>query len=141
LQHKAPSRSAASLSIEEQTRKLFEVCRLRGVPIITFVNKLDREGRDPFNLGTRSSRAWRSTSPRPPGRSAWAATFSAPGISSPMRRAPDPAELDSFRIKNPSASAEDHDGVPVFLARNSWDLRTTIEEWPALRFKETREQS
>jgi len=29
--------------------KLFEVCRLRDVPIITFVNKLDREGRDPFD--------------------------------------------------------------------------------------------
>ena len=36
--------------IEEQTRKLFEVCRLRDVPIITFINKLDREGRDPFDL-------------------------------------------------------------------------------------------
>src|SRR6202040_3777058 len=36
--------------IEEQTRKLFEVCRLRDVPIITFVNKLDRESRDPFDL-------------------------------------------------------------------------------------------
>jgi peptide chain release factor 3 len=36
--------------IEGQTRKLFEVCRLRDVPIITFVNKLDREGRDPFDL-------------------------------------------------------------------------------------------
>jgi translation elongation factor EF-G len=36
--------------IEEQTRKLFGVCRLRDVPIITFVNKLDREGRDPFDL-------------------------------------------------------------------------------------------
>jgi peptide chain release factor 3 len=36
--------------IEEQTRKFFEVCRLRDVPIITFVNKLDREGRDPFDL-------------------------------------------------------------------------------------------
>jgi len=34
--------------IEEQTRKLFEVCRLRDVPIITFVNKLDREARDPI---------------------------------------------------------------------------------------------
>jgi peptide chain release factor 3 len=30
--------------------QLFEVCRLRDVPIITFVNKLDREGRDPFDL-------------------------------------------------------------------------------------------
>src|SRR5688572_32370355 len=36
--------------IEAQTKKLFEVCRLRDVPIITFVNKLDREGRDTFDL-------------------------------------------------------------------------------------------
>src|ERR1700740_3789945 len=40
----------AAKGIEEQTRKLFEVCRLRDVPIITFVNKLDREARDPFAL-------------------------------------------------------------------------------------------
>jgi peptide chain release factor 3 len=40
----------ASRGIETQTRKLFEVCRLRDVPIITFVNKLDREGRDAFDL-------------------------------------------------------------------------------------------
>jgi hypothetical protein len=29
----------------------------------------------------------------------------------------------------------------VFLARNAWDLRTTVEEWPAIRFRETREQN
>ena len=40
----------AAKGIEEQTRKLFEVCRLRDVPIITFVNKLDREARDRFDL-------------------------------------------------------------------------------------------
>ncbi len=40
----------AAKGIEAQTRKLFEVCRLRDVPIITFINKLDREGRDPFEL-------------------------------------------------------------------------------------------
>ena len=40
----------AAKGIEEQTRNLFEVCRLRNVPIITFVNKLDREGREPFEL-------------------------------------------------------------------------------------------
>ncbi|MBV8971141.1 MAG: peptide chain release factor 3 [Sphingomonadaceae bacterium] len=40
----------AARGIEAQTRKLFEVCRLRDVPIITFVNKVDREGRDPFAL-------------------------------------------------------------------------------------------
>jgi peptide chain release factor 3 len=40
----------AARGIEAQTRKLFEVCRLRNVPIITFVNKVDREGRAPFEL-------------------------------------------------------------------------------------------
>lgn len=40
----------AASGIEAQTLKLFEVCRLRSVPIITFINKVDREGRDPFEL-------------------------------------------------------------------------------------------
>src|SRR6202521_5656650 len=40
----------AARGIEEQTKKLFEVCRLRDVPIITFINKMDREGREPFDL-------------------------------------------------------------------------------------------
>ncbi|MEH3147632.1 MAG: peptide chain release factor 3 [Methylobacterium frigidaeris] len=40
----------AAKGIEARTRKLFEVCRLRDIPIVTFVNKLDRESRDPFDL-------------------------------------------------------------------------------------------
>ncbi len=36
--------------VEERTRKLMEVCRLRTTPIITFINKLDREGRDAIEL-------------------------------------------------------------------------------------------
>lgn len=40
----------AAKGIEAQTLKLFEVCRLRDVPIITFINKIDRESRDPFEL-------------------------------------------------------------------------------------------
>ena len=40
----------AAKGIESQTRKLFEVCRLRDIPIITFINKVDREGRDPLAL-------------------------------------------------------------------------------------------
>ncbi len=40
----------AAKGIEPQTRKLFEVCRLRSVPIITFINKVDREGRPGFEL-------------------------------------------------------------------------------------------
>jgi peptide chain release factor 3 len=40
----------AAKGIEPQTRKLFEVCRLRSLPIITFINKVDREGRACFDL-------------------------------------------------------------------------------------------
>ncbi|MFZ5828132.1 MAG: peptide chain release factor 3 [Bacillota bacterium] len=36
--------------VEAQTIKLFHVCRMRGIPIFTFVNKMDREGKDPFAL-------------------------------------------------------------------------------------------
>lgn len=36
--------------VEAQTIKLFKVCRMRGIPIFTFVNKLDRHGKDPFEL-------------------------------------------------------------------------------------------
>ncbi len=40
----------AAKGVEPQTIKLFEVCKLRGIPIFTFVNKLDRESLDPFDL-------------------------------------------------------------------------------------------
>jgi peptide chain release factor 3 len=40
----------AAKGIESQTLKLFEVCRLRDIPILTFVNKIDRESKDPFEL-------------------------------------------------------------------------------------------
>jgi peptide chain release factor 3 len=40
----------AAKGIESRTRKLFEVCRLRDIPIITFINKMDRESRDSFEL-------------------------------------------------------------------------------------------
>jgi peptide chain release factor 3 len=40
----------AARGIESQTRKLFEVCRLRDIPIMTFINKLDREARDALEL-------------------------------------------------------------------------------------------
>ena len=36
--------------VEQQTRRLMEVCRMRSTPVIIFVNKLDREGRDPFEI-------------------------------------------------------------------------------------------
>ena len=40
----------AAKGIEPQTLKLFEVCRMRDIPIITFINKMDREALDPFEL-------------------------------------------------------------------------------------------
>ena len=40
----------AAKGVEPQTKKLFEVCRMRGIPIFTFVNKLDRYGREPLDL-------------------------------------------------------------------------------------------
>ena len=40
----------AAKGVEPQTIKLFKVCRLRGIPIFTFANKLDRYGRDPLEL-------------------------------------------------------------------------------------------
>lgn len=40
----------AAKGVEAQTRKLFDVCKSRGVPIFTFVNKMDRPARDPFDL-------------------------------------------------------------------------------------------
>src|SRR5690606_12674783 len=36
--------------VEEQTQKLVEVCRMRKIPMIVFINKLDREGKDAFDL-------------------------------------------------------------------------------------------
>lgn len=36
--------------VEEQTKKLFQVCRMRGIPIFTFINKLDRHCKSPFEL-------------------------------------------------------------------------------------------
>ena len=40
----------ASKGVENQTRKLFKVCLLRDIPIFTFINKMDREARNPFDL-------------------------------------------------------------------------------------------
>ncbi|HAE12782.1 MAG TPA: peptide chain release factor 3, partial [Bacteroidetes bacterium] len=36
--------------VEEQTEKLMQVCRMRAIPVIIFINKMDRDGKDPFDL-------------------------------------------------------------------------------------------
>jgi len=40
----------AAKGVEKQTRKLFDVCRLRNIPVLTFINKMDMPGRDPLDL-------------------------------------------------------------------------------------------
>src|SRR3954454_9076577 len=40
----------AAKGIEARPRKLFEVCRMRDIPIVTFINKMDREARNPFDV-------------------------------------------------------------------------------------------
>jgi peptide chain release factor 3 len=54
--------------------------------------------------------------------------------------ADDHQAMRRFTHANHTSMAEDHNGLPVFLARNAWHLRTTGEEWPAMRFLKTREQ-
>ena len=40
----------AASGVESQTKKLFEVCAMRRTPVIAFINKMDRDGREPFDL-------------------------------------------------------------------------------------------
>jgi peptide chain release factor 3 len=50
-------------------------------------------------------------------------------------------DLERFVDAKRSVLAEDRDGSPIFLARNSFDLNRTMEEWPELRFTATRERA
>ena len=52
----------------------------------------------------------------------------------------DHATVKKFCDENRTALADDHDGSPVFLARNAWHLNKTEEDWPELRFMKTKEQ-
>ncbi len=54
--------------------------------------------------------------------------------------ADDAAQLKKFEDANHATMAEDHDGAPVFLARNGWHLKSTGEDWPQIRFLKTKEQ-
>ncbi|HVJ56066.1 MAG TPA: peptide chain release factor 3 [Aliidongia sp.] len=54
--------------------------------------------------------------------------------------APDKQMLKRFLDENRGNLGEDHEGAPVFLARNNWDLNRTIKDWPDIRFHATREQ-
>jgi peptide chain release factor 3 len=55
--------------------------------------------------------------------------------------ADDPAAIKRFIERNRASVADDRDDAPVFLARNAWELRYTMEEWPDIRFLTTRERA
>jgi len=55
--------------------------------------------------------------------------------------AADAAELKRFTDANRSAVGRDHDGDPVFMARNAWHLTTTADDWPGVAFHKTKEQA
>jgi peptide chain release factor 3 len=65
----------------------------------------------------------------------------APFETARWARCDDPLELKRFVQAHPFAVAEDRDGVPVFLARNAWDLQRTAQDWPKIRFTATRERT
>ena len=44
--------------VEEQTEKLMEVCRMRDTPVQVFINKMDRDGRDPYDLIEEVEENW-----------------------------------------------------------------------------------
>jgi peptide chain release factor 3 len=49
--------------------------------------------------------------------------------------------LKKFLDANSGAVADDHDDMPVFLARNAWHLDSTSKDWPDVRFLKTKEQT
>lgn len=53
----------------------------------------------------------------------------------------DDRDIKKLRDSGPSAMAEDHDGAPIFLARNAWHLDTAEKEWPSIKFLKTKEQT
>ena len=64
----------------------------------------------------------------------------APYETARWAQADDPVRLKAFIEGNRGALAEDRDGAPVYLARNSWELDYTQKQWPDIRFAKTREQ-
>ena len=50
-------------------------------------------------------------------------------------------KVKKFGDDNRTAMAEDHDGAPVFLARNAWHMNKAEEDWPDLRFQKIKEQA
>ena len=79
-----------SKGVEAQTIKLFKVCVMRGIPIFTFINKMDREARDPFELLSEIESVLESAPAPSTGPSAAARISRACTIGTPKRSPPSP---------------------------------------------------
>ena len=80
----------AAKGVEAQTIKLFKVCTLRHIPIFTFINKMDREARDPFEL-------MENIETTPPCRYFWT-------LNIPVTASPSPATLLTAILPRPGAT-------------------------------------
>ena len=94
----------AAKGIEARTRKLFEICRLRDIPIITFINKMDREAASRWSCSTRSRRRWRWRRRPWSGRSARGATSRALTISASRASASVDEEPEGQPVSGPGRS-------------------------------------
>ncbi len=109
----------AARGIEPQTLKLFEVCRLRDVPIITFINKMDREAQDPFALLDEIA-AKLALDPAP---LYWPA-----GSGARFRGMIDLRHETFLPFQRPQAGAVPAPARPVPLASNALDALMSVEE-------------
>ena len=64
----------SAMGIEAQTKKLFGVVKHRGIPVFTFMNKLDRDGREPLDLLQELKKSWALRLPMN-GQSGWEKAF------------------------------------------------------------------
>ena len=102
--------------VEPQTRKLFRVCAIRHIPIFTFINKMDRETKDPWNCARRWSGSWASTpmpstGPSAPARSSRASTTGRSSASCSSRRRSGGKKVGSAEVALDDPALEDMIGA------------------------------
>jgi hypothetical protein len=106
-----------------------EVCRLRDTPIMTFINKLDREGATRSSCSTRSNRCSASSARRSPGRSAWASASRAWSTWSPARCTCTSRGATSPARIRPSSRRWTRPAWPSASAPTCWPKCATSSNW------------
>ena len=114
----------AAKGVEAQTRKLFKVCVMRDIPIFTFINKMDREARDPFELlrrdreGAGHRAPTPSTGPSAPAKNFWACTT---GTSRRSYTSPPTSQRQEPSRHQPQIDLDDPSAHRTCWARPSGD--------------------